>query len=275
VTFVFSESDIPNMVAYTVLIDGYWQIKVFDVGKKHGKILTFDKKDKTGLSFMPDRKTIIFADNAGKLYSVDAMTGKIDELSVGIRSIGEPCCSKDVNKIYFTEFRDVQKDNSAIWEFDLKTKKLSKIIDNSYLQFNPAISPDGKSLYYIDGPEFFSHEVFKKDLSTGDFIQVTSNHFYDMEPDISCDGKKIAFSSKREDGFYNIYISDNTGMNEEKMTKDGSFNAKPKWSQNSKLIYFISDRAGELNIWFINVKTGEEKLVCKDVVNVTGMDLNF
>jgi len=105
-------------------------------------------------------------------------------------------------------FRGMKNGKSDIWQVDLATGEHRNLTNDAAFDASPAISPDGKWLYYssIDDDRM---KIFRLSLLDRAIRErVTRGPGNDEDVSFSSDGEKIFFSSSREKGIYNIYSLD-------------------------------------------------------------------
>ncbi len=116
---------------------------------------------------------------------------------------------------------------------------------------NASISPTGvRVLVQARG------EIFTIPTEKGDYRNLTSSSgAADRFPAWSPDGKYIAWFSDKS-GEYRLMIGTQKGLDEPRAIKisNPTFYYETAWSPNSKYILFTDE---ELNIWYVNVETGE------------------
>jgi len=75
----------------------------------------------------------------------------------------------------------------------------------------------------------------------------------DFDPMVSHNGKKIIFSSSRHSLTPDVYYKDVEGISVTQLTTDPASDVQPAWSPDGRRVAFASDRAGNWDIWLINL----------------------
>lgn len=137
--------------------------------------------------------------------------------------------------------------DDEIYTYDIKTKEVVQITENTAQDFSPAFSPDGKDIVFVsnmDDP--YKWEIYKISLGKKKAKRLTKNDYWDGFPKFSSDGKSIIFSSKRN-GSENIYIMSKNGGGEKILYQSDADDNDPLLLD--KTLYFKSNRDGEWEIY--------------------------
>lgn len=203
----------------------------------------------------PDGKQIAFV-NRGDVFvtSVDYSTTK--QITATAETENNPCFSKDGKKLYYASERDGKWDiyvSSLVREEDpgfanatlLKEEKLIK--DNKYERTLPVISPDGKSLAFVQDRD----KLMVMDIESGKVRQVTdgSKHYSttgSMDFSWSPDGKWFAlgYTANGHDPYSDIALVNVATGEITNLTQTGYFDSMPIWSPDGNVILFVTDRYG-------------------------------
>jgi TolB protein len=146
---------------------------------------------------------------------------------------------------------------------DIDGKNLKMITKRPWAQIDPAWMPGEEEVLYTDSPELMGDEICKINIKKGDIIRLTTNRFNDIQPSPLAGGSDIIYAAN-ENGNYNIYIMDKFGRNPRNLTNDSSHNIMPRSSKSGKKIYFLSDKTGYLQIYSLELDTGESKQITSD-----------
>ena len=157
----------------------------------------------------------------------------------------------DLNGKVFLTLSPKDKNQTRLYTYDLKTKKLERIKPN-ILAMTISISPDGKYSAFIMFPRKVDGtlstttiQLHVRDRKSGEIEQITkSKTSLKRLPDWSPDGINIAFmaqdSSKKKffvPNDWDVYITDLSGN--ERFVTEGGY---PKWSPDGKkLLLFKND----------------------------------
>jgi len=143
--------------------------------------------------------------------------------------------------------------DDELYLYELKTKKVKKITDNTAKDFSPSFSPDGKEIVFVSNmDEPYKWEIYKINVSSGRIKRLTRNNYWDGFPKFSSDGKFIVFSSKR-DGSEDIYRMKKNGGGEKILYESTGDDSDPTLIDDN--LFFKSDQNGNLEIFRYNLKT--------------------
>lgn len=245
------ESNKSDIIAYSRLTDGYWQIWVRDVKGKMDYQLTKTPVDKRYPDWSPDGKRLIYRTNNGNLFLISSDGNDEKKILTKFENLNNPKWSPDNKRLTFSRYRTDIKDDSDIWISDLNGGNPVMLTNNPGLQYQPGWSPDGKKIIFVSGKEPGRHQIIIMDLSNKSSQPLTDNNYYHMLPAWSPDGEEIAFTANRS-GNYDIWIAGSDGGNLRQLTKHKGFDTSPAWSPDGSKIAFVSDRSGNLHIWLMD-----------------------
>jgi TolB protein len=121
---------------------------------------------------------------------------------------------------------------------------------------DPAESPDGRTMAVA------SHGwIWLLDRATGDARRITRGGQMDSRPVWSPDGKSLAFV--RDDGSTLAVIVRDLAANTEREIERG-FALDPAFSPDGRTLYYSSNTAGGLDIWRIDLASGQKTRVTTD-----------
>jgi TolB protein len=158
--------------------------------------------------------------------------------------------SSKLEKIVF----DAQKGNGTfgdIWIMNTDGSNQKQITSDSYWDWNPDLSPDGKKIAFISD-RVSPWDIWIMNVDGSNKTQLTTDPAKDYYPDWSPDGNKIVFASKRT-GNWDIWIIDANGSNEVQLTSDAGTDWDPAWSPDGNKIVFTSSRGGSSDIWVMDI----------------------
>lgn len=251
---------------------GFWQVWTANLDGTEPRPLTEDLEDKRYPAFSPDGKEIAYVTTDGNLWIMDSNGNNPRKIPLSLH-VSYPRWSPDSQKIIFVSYQDLYHGDSEIWEVDLGSLKLKKIISRPWMQYDAGYSPDGKDIVFTDGPELYAQEIIKLNLETGDVTQLTDNgpYDYDMQPVYSPDGKLIVYSS-RESGNYDIWAMDRFGQGKKNLFPNPAHDYMPQISADGKYIFFLSDQSNIMEVWRIDINGNNLIPITKD--NKDKQDLN-
>ncbi len=141
-------------IAYVSDESGDFEFYIVDpLGKKKAKKLTDTKVWKYPVEWSPDSKYVAFSDADRKLQVIEISTGEISLVTKGKSgTIRDYSWSPDSKWITFTN-RGSNKLGS-IWVYSVTDGKSSRITNNTYEDFSPAFSQDGKYIFFISDRDF-------------------------------------------------------------------------------------------------------------------------
>jgi Tol biopolymer transport system component len=139
----------------------------------------------------------------------------------------------------------------------------TQLTDLPDVQYEPNLSPDGKSLLYVavDGGD---EDIFLQRVGGENAVNLTGAFAdNDFDPTFSPDGERIAFGSRREGG--GIFVMGATGESPKKIATEG---AHPSWSPDGRKIVYSTERVTDpfsrntvASLWVVEVATGEKKRI--------------
>lgn len=141
-----------------------------------------------------------------------------------------------------------------------------QLTDLKGYEFNPSLSPDGKSFIYMkdDGGDY---DIFLQRVGGKTVTNLTANSIEnDRVPVFSPDGNFIVFRSERKPS--GIYVMEATGENPRFITAEGF---PSSWSPDGKeiviselgLIRHTEHKSRDSALWIVNVETHEKRLLTK------------
>jgi Tol biopolymer transport system component len=159
------------------------------------------------LAVSPDGNTVaVFArrERGRDLLLLNALDGGIRERieMPGLDEQLSPAFSPDGRMV---AFRALKGGASDIYGYDVASKTITDLTQDSAFDFGPVFSPDGKWLYYSSA-RGTKLKIFRLNPGAPETReQVTYGDWNDEDPCLSPDGKRLFFTSDRDDGIYNIY----------------------------------------------------------------------
>jgi Tol biopolymer transport system component/predicted Ser/Thr protein kinase len=136
-----------------------------------------------------------------------------------------------------------------------------ELIASSQTDFNPAWSPDGRSIAF-ESLRSGTGNVWVARADGSDPMQLTRVETYAGAPRWSPDSRRIVYYALDGDN-RDLYVMDADGGVPRRLTHEPSWDATGTWSRDGRWIYFKSDRSGDLQIWKVPAEGGEAKQVTR------------
>lgn len=140
----------------------------------------------------------------------------------------------------------------------------------------PNWSNDGRQLT-LTSDEAGNRDVFVMNADGSGLTNLTNDAGTDAYPAFSPDGTQIVFISDRN-GNFDLYLMNADGTDVAQLTSNpaddgtggGGWGGGPSWSPSGRLIAFESDRSGDLEIYTLNLISGEVRRITRH----SGTDVN-
>ncbi|MBN2620932.1 PD40 domain-containing protein [candidate division WOR-3 bacterium] len=211
--------------------------------------------------FSPDGRSIAVAAakrDIANIYVVES-TGKII-MQITKRGMNtDPDFSPTDEYIAFASDADGDDD---VYLYNIQTKEVTNLTNNTAKDFSPSFSPDGKEIVFISNRDNeYRWEIYRMEIASQDIKRLTNNTYWDGFPKFTPDGKKVIFSSKR-DGSEDIYIMNKNGSGEKILYATESDENDPQI--HGDYLYFKSNQSGEWVIYRYNMETEDIMALTKD-----------
>jgi len=131
------------------------------------------------------------------------------------------------------------------------------ITSNRTLNLSPSWSPDGRYLLY-QGYRARNPDLYIIDNAKGKETKLYGASGLNLPGKFSPDGRSIAFAREGADGNIDLYLISVTGQELKRLTSASSIEVSPAWSPDGKLMAFVSDRAGNPQVYLLDLSRGPE-----------------
>jgi hypothetical protein len=213
---------------------------------------------RAALTWAPDGQRLALVARGGGhdiLYVVSANNGHVLKgFDLGCPTLSYPAWSPHADSIAVV---GVRGDRSDIYLVDVKTKKVSRLTNDTYDEMELTWRPDGKGITFasdrgapvvlqpVRQPHSFgAYGIFDLDLATRQVSRVVDTGGEDHCPAWSADGTKLAFVSDRS-GTPNIYLYDLRDTTATQLTDVEGGVTSLSWSRvDDRLVFGAYNRAG-------------------------------
>jgi Tol biopolymer transport system component len=203
------------------------------------------------------RNSVVFLSfNPRNLVELNIETLELNIITPIRYEATEYVISQDGQRIVYTE-----KPDSVLQLFrvELNSGHTLNLSNNSFNNFEPCFSPDGKQIVYVCDKDGSNSIAIMND--DGSEQQILTNPFGDDRyPHVCSENESIVFSSSRggvNNADYDLYLIDTNGSNFLLFHDSKAFDTKPVFSPDGASVAFISDRRGALfrDIILIEINT--------------------
>jgi len=200
-----------------------------------------------GISWNPDGTKLAISAKAGgedAIFIVDADDGDYDKIKLGIASITSVTWSPDGNKLAFI---GSGPKGSDIYIYDLRTKHYEKLTDDIFSDHYPVWSWDSRQIYFLSDRDDYTEPA-------------------DIPENLKIWDIKL--------GELDIYRYDLRTKQIERITNEPEYKKTSLVvsPDNSKLL-FLSDKNGILNIYELNLSTGEERPITNSMNAISQLSI--
>jgi hypothetical protein len=203
----------------------------------------------------PDGRQIVFSSNAGGHWDVYLLrVGGSRAINLTADSPADdrqPAFSPDGQQIAFRS----ERGGGGIFVMGATGESVRRV---TAAGFDPAWSPDGRSLVYstepVDNPyeRNIQAEIWVAEIASGKTRRLTTTD--GIQPTWSPDGRHIAYWTNKA-GQRDIVTVAADGGTPTDVTNDAATDWSPEWSPDSRWLYFSSDRGGQMNLWRVPMNT--------------------
>ncbi|GAP05175.1 periplasmic component of the Tol biopolymer transport system [Anaerolinea thermolimosa] len=147
-------------------------------------------------------------------------SGKTDSFTHGCWSSG---WSPDSKKILYYCYVGYDQ----IWIMNADGSNKQQILNDSYWNAFPKMSPDGKKIVFVSW-RYNNYDVYTVNLDGSSLTRLTTYTTDEWAPDWSPDGKKILFEANR-DGKTQVYWMNADGSQQTRITDNTSYAGQGRW----------------------------------------------
>jgi WD40 repeat protein len=135
---------------------------------------------------------------------------------------------------------------------DITTSDGTAIIDTDRLEFDPSVSPDGKSIAYtVENEGRFEVWMASIDGTAATYMALGRT------PRFAPSGNEIVYTRTNLEGNKDIWKVDTRTGAPERLTDAEELDDSPDWSPDGRSIIFSSERGGEMALWTIPASGGK------------------
>ncbi|MBI5034615.1 MAG: S9 family peptidase [Chloroflexi bacterium] len=255
-------------LAYTRHVDSHHQIFALPIERGGEVRITATLDDCTEPQYSPDGQHLVYV-REHALWIANADGSNARELTNHPGGNTHPRWSPDGSRIAFLSRR---RGWSHIWTIAASELQSKQITRGEFDVCNPTWSQDGKCLAYDSWRT--------DDIQTRAVYLITSNGGEELvsvkgswsgAPSFSPDGRTLAFLSDQT-GWFHIYLYDTQLRITHQLTRgefeDGGSHfydidprGGPLFSPDGKQIAFVRHREGKIDVWVVDVATGDAKRI--------------
>ena len=204
-----------------------------------------------------DSQVVLVSNRSGRLKDVYLWTFDRDEpvrLTDERSLVVGPRWRPDGRAVLFTSYREHVP---RLFEFDLVTRSVRRLVGGADPVLGGAWSPDGSRLV-VTREEGGNTDLFLVDRSGRTLDRLTDHWAIDVSPSWSPDGSRIAFCSARS-GTPQIYVMNADGSGVTRISQ-GNYNTSPAWSPKGDRIAYTT-RAGGFQIVVASASGGGSRTI--------------
>lgn len=207
----------------------------------------------------PTRVTIAFAaEHEGGLHVVEASSGKISELNVGMLDVRDLAYNKAKEVMAFSAAKTHGRSQS-LYLLSLPQKKKTRIFDgqaHGYALYRPVFSPSGQYVYALN----YSEGIFRYSLQQRHWERVAISGKNGVNPQglsFSLSGTKVAVSHGRFKGFLIASVTRDGFHIEREILNDFDSCTSPQWIGDDTIVFAGRKQPGLQYLWKVNLGTGQ------------------
>jgi len=246
-------------ILFLGLDKGLEHLWIFDI--RNNSYLDISKQDggewneRHPVFYGSDLRKVIFGRRQGmdrhafeRLFIRNIATGNVVPL-IKDKSIGGsiPAVGPD-DKVFFAGIRHSQRNTPPdLFSYDPNSGELALLTESLWEEWRPAISPDGKTLYFIANP-LGDFDIFKMPTTGGKPELVYRSKADEWDPTVSPDGEWLVFASKQQ-GNWDLYAMRISSKESIRLTNWPEDEWDPSFHPNGNMLLFASSGGSEPNIY--------------------------
>ncbi len=147
-------------IAYWSDQSGEYELWITDPSKEGSskKLSSFGTGFRYSLYWSPDSKKLAFIDKGMQIKIYDVATGETMNVDKGMRMMHGPLegfsCNWSPDSRWLTWHRDLENYHSAVFMYDVQSKKKTQVTSGYYNCFSPVFDSEGKYLYLLTRQNF-------------------------------------------------------------------------------------------------------------------------
>jgi Tol biopolymer transport system component/tRNA A-37 threonylcarbamoyl transferase component Bud32 len=158
-------------------------------------------------------------------------------------------------------FQDIEKTRFLVRVADVETQRLTWVTNDVYLDLCPVWSAAGDAILFSSqrsgGLNLWKLRVDSDGRPAGRLRQITTGPGQDVGAAVSRDGRRVAFTVLRQNAaLWRLPVDPTNGRQAgapEKVVAGTRENTRGSYSSDGSDIVFSSDRAGEMNLWILDL----------------------
>jgi Tol biopolymer transport system component len=245
-----------------------------------------------GPALSPDGRWIAFLSERGffsmDLFVADAATGRI------VRKLTDTASNPHYTSLQFIYSSGAWNWTSsrlaaatvtggraalAVFAWPSGARQVEKTFNDVDEIFNPAWSPDGRSIAFT-GMSGGLPDLFVYNLESDELTRLTDDAFTELQPAWSPDGRRLAFATDRfttrldvlGSGPYRLAVMDiGTRAVHEACAFTTGKHINPQWSGDGESLFFIADHDGVANVYRVGLAGGEIRQLTTVSTGISGI----
>lgn len=136
-----------------------------------------------------------------------------------------------------------------VYVTDVNTRKTTRLTDHAALEYNAAVSTDGKRVAFVSERDG-NMEIYSMNADGSDPKRLTNDFALDDHPSWSPDGKQLVFTSTRQlaakpgQSWNALYLMNPDGSGVKRLSPPGVTDYSPAWAPSEDTIAFVSPGQG-------------------------------